>query len=253
MVGSPLWMLLASAPAFLFIRWRRRNTSNLDGNRHAETSEEEQEEEWKSVSEFRHLEVPLDAMNSFSHQVAGHTKEILRTFRGCILKPMIKVRHFFRELRIYEKMESQGTHWTQSAKSFVSNYHGLIVAKKDPTTTAPPPSSSSSVIGKNGTHRLYLALNDLTKDYKSPCAIDIKMGTQTYEPGASEEKKQRELVKCKYQAEVGFRITGFKTYDSLNGTYAGVSNDKVCLPRTRTTTHSRLSLHLSIEHPFNWA
>lgn len=198
---------------------------------------EDSVEEIESVKCFNHIIVPLSSIDEFTHQVAGHTKEILRVFKGCILKPMIKVKHFFRELRIYEEMESHGTHWTQSAKAFVSKYNGLIVAKAASTYTSSAQSSTSSSTSSStkppsdiastikNADRLFLALDDLTKGYKTPCAIDIKMGTQTYEPSATAEKKAREGMKCRHQAEIGFRITGFKVYDSLHGTYAGVGKE----------------------------
>jgi len=190
-------------------------------------------EEVDNVKKLKHVYIALDDVNDFSHQVAGHTKEILRAFKGCILKPMIKRLHFFRELRIYEKMESHGTHWTQSAKAFVSKYCGLIIAGgggrpgmlPQPTFPDMPPSSPRMALTLKKTDRLFLALEDLTKGFKVPCALDIKMGTQTFEPGASEEKRDREARKCRYQAEVGFRLTGFKVFDTLHGTYAGVGKE----------------------------
>lgn len=68
----------------------------------------------------------------------------------------------------------------------------------------------------------YMALEDLTHRYTIPCAADIKMGMQTFEPSASAEKKARELTKYTFQKEVGFRITGFKTYDSVTGRFKSV-------------------------------
>ena len=34
----------------------------------------------------------------------------------------------------------------------------------------------------------------MTANMKLPCVVDIKMGWQTYEPTATEEKKQNEAV-----------------------------------------------------------
>jgi hypothetical protein len=70
----------------------------------------------------------------------------------------------------------------------------------------------------------HIVLGDLTGGYAQPCAIDIKMGQQTYEPTASEDKKARERLKCPYQSTTGFRITGFKVYDIVTGTFQ--SRDK---------------------------
>jgi len=67
-----------------------------------------------------------------------------------------------------------------------------------------------------------MALEDLTHCYKVPCVADIKMGTQTFEPTASPEKKARELTKYSFQKEVGFRITGFKTHNITTGQFKSV-------------------------------
>jgi len=65
----------------------------------------------------------------------------------------------------------------------------------------------------------HLVLEDLTRGYCAPCVIDIKMGQQTYEPTASAFKKQREVLKCPYQATTGYRITGMKVFDVRTQTY----------------------------------
>jgi hypothetical protein len=67
-----------------------------------------------------------------------------------------------------------------------------------------------------------MALEDLTHRYAIPCAADIKMGMQTFEPSASAEKKAREMTKYSFQKEVGFRITGFKTYNTVTGRFKSV-------------------------------
>jgi len=109
-----------------------------------------------------------------------------------VLKPLNKEKHFFREVNFYRTMKLMGKHWMQSAEPFVPTYHGLFAAEA----------------GAQQQQQLYLGLADLTSVCVKPCAIDIKMGTQTYEPGADAMKKRREINKCPHQAEVGFRITG---------------------------------------------
>ncbi len=55
--------------------------------------------------------------------------------------------------------------------------------------------------------------------FKAPCIIDIKIGTETYEPNASFDKIEREKNKYQFQHEIGFRIVGFKVYDVITKTY----------------------------------
>jgi len=60
----------------------------------------------------------------------------------------------------------------------------------------------------------YLVLEDLTYNYRDhPCIIDIKMGTQTYEPTANIKKVMKETNKYIYQKQLGFRISGMKVFN----------------------------------------
>lgn len=55
--------------------------------------------------------------------------------------------------------------------------------------------------------------------FKAPCIIDIKIGTNTYEPNAPLDKIKREQNKYHFQQEIGFRIVGFKVFDVITKTY----------------------------------
>ena len=59
----------------------------------------------------------------------------------------------------------------------------------------------------------HLLLTDITANFYKPCVMDLKMGTQTYEPDAPEGKKLREMSKYPQQEQFGFRIVGFRFYD----------------------------------------
>ena len=58
-----------------------------------------------------------------------------------------------------------------------------------------------------------MLLTDITANFRKPCVMDLKMGTQTYEPDASDEKKTREMNKYPQQEHFGFRIIGMRFYD----------------------------------------
>ena len=138
----------------------------------------------------------------FEHQVAGHTREILRRFEDKILKPCIKPDLFVREVGYYEEFSDPAS--GVSPIAFLPQYFG---------------SCSFHEGSKSGGVMQYLCLEDLTREFLCPCAMDVKIGTQTFEPTASEEKKARERSKYVFQEELGFRITGFKTYNARTGTY----------------------------------
>mmetsp|Transcript_9686 Transcript_9686/g.11629 ORF Transcript_9686/g.11629 Transcript_9686/m.11629 type:complete len:496 (+) Transcript_9686:2-1489(+) len=59
----------------------------------------------------------------------------------------------------------------------------------------------------------YLILENLLHGLESPCVCDLKMGQQTYDEDASEQKKMREMNKYPPQEEIGFRIVGMKVVD----------------------------------------
>lgn len=62
----------------------------------------------------------------------------------------------------------------------------------------------------------YILLNNITKNFSKPCVLDIKLGTQTFEPDAPEEKKSYELKKYPPQSDFGFRLTAIRIYDPSN-------------------------------------
>jgi Inositol polyphosphate kinase len=59
----------------------------------------------------------------------------------------------------------------------------------------------------------YLLLQSLTRTYARPCVMDLKMGTETYEPDCTDEKRRRESSKYAMQEAFGFRIIGMRIYD----------------------------------------
>jgi hypothetical protein len=195
-------------------------------------------------------QIPSHKLSFYSHQVAGHTDEALRGYRGKVLKPcrlsLSKRLLFMRELAVYEEMYTFGRHNVQSLIPFTPPYHGALEAfstnsstlKSSTTILEAKTQISNNKKGKNDYIKIdqiieeekklnpnlviktipYIILDDLCSSYKNPCIIDIKMGTQTFEPTASISKKERELLKYKYQSEMGFRIAGFQVYDIISKT-----------------------------------
>jgi hypothetical protein len=144
----------------------------------------------------------VDQGKHFKHQVAGHTTHVMLKHKDMILKPLIKLDLFLRELKFYESMASNEPHSAHFPYQFIPRYHGVIMGENTCGKRTP-----------------YLALEDVSKTFRHPCMMDLKMGRETFEPTAPLEKKIQEKVKYKYQAQVGFRICGFKVYDALAQSY----------------------------------
>jgi len=66
----------------------------------------------------------------------------------------------------------------------------------------------------------FIRLRDLTHSMLEPCVIDLKMGTRTWDPMATQEKKITEDSKYKdCKDTVGFCIPGFQTFHISSGIY----------------------------------
>jgi len=59
----------------------------------------------------------------------------------------------------------------------------------------------------------YVVLQDLTSRFSKPCVMDIKVGTETYEPDAPLEKQRREASKYPPQTVLGLRIVDMRIHD----------------------------------------
>lgn len=58
-----------------------------------------------------------------------------------------------------------------------------------------------------------LVLDDVTHKYKYPAILDVKMGSVTSDPAATEAKAQSEASKYPPQVEIGFRLSGYRVSD----------------------------------------
>ncbi len=107
---------------------------------------------------------------------------------------------------------------------FTSPYHGFIDLNyfdEEHADNPPSPITSNNLPQHPKIFSPYLLLQNLIKPYKHPNVIDIKMGTQTYEPSAPKSKQRRESDKYPPQSEIGFRIVGMRVYDPSCGSEDG--------------------------------
>lgn len=86
--------------------------------------------------------------------------------------------------------------------NFTASYYGVIGQKKFDRNCA------------YGIHEdAHLLLQDVTSNFVKPFVIDLKMGSQSYEPDATVEKRTREYSKYPQQALFGFRIVGMRYHE----------------------------------------
>ena len=55
-----------------------------------------------------------------------------------------------------------------------------------------------------------MRMEDITRKFKSPCIMDVKVGPVTYDINASPEKIAREKAKFPPLNDVGFQIGGIR-------------------------------------------
>ena len=65
----------------------------------------------------------------------------------------------------------------------------------------------------------FIKLDNLEDPFQKPCVIDLKIGTQTYDEDADNDKIAKQIKKFKYQELLGYRITGMKVYDVHHSEY----------------------------------
>jgi 1D-myo-inositol-tetrakisphosphate 5-kinase/inositol-polyphosphate multikinase len=102
----------------------------------------------------------------------------------------------------------------QTVHPFLPAYFGVTSHKM--TLQSSFEGNATTLLKKEGFDDCYLILENVTKKFTEPCIIDVKMGTQSYEPEAKEDKRQREIKKYPSQAKFGLRIVGMRIYNPLH-------------------------------------
>mmetsp|Transcript_27851 Transcript_27851/g.51522 ORF Transcript_27851/g.51522 Transcript_27851/m.51522 type:complete len:285 (-) Transcript_27851:237-1091(-) len=106
----------------------------------------------------------------------------------------------------------------------------------------------------------FLVLEDCCVDYKKPCVLDAKLGFTTIYEWSDEAYKRKNASKDVQttQSSLGYRITGFKTYDRNTGCYFFADRDygKRLTPDTiKTDCWTRFASNGSLipQHVYNSA
>ncbi|XP_028826466.1 inositol polyphosphate multikinase isoform X2 [Denticeps clupeoides] len=59
----------------------------------------------------------------------------------------------------------------------------------------------------------YLKLEDITQLFRKPCIMDVKIGQRSYDPFASQEKREQQIKKYPLMEEIGFLLQGMRVYN----------------------------------------
>ncbi|XP_070519048.1 inositol polyphosphate multikinase isoform X2 [Cardiocondyla obscurior] len=119
---------------------------------------------------------------------------------GHILKPATKVILGEREIAFYENLKNSHDFVATELKKFVPRYYGTTELR----------------VFNNRTK--FLMLRNITKGMAEPCVIDIKIGSRTWDPLATPEKRRTEELKYgESKRTYGFCITGYQVYSVLSG------------------------------------
>lgn len=76
-----------------------------------------------------------------------------------------------------------------------------------------------------GNDKGFVLLEDITRRFKYPCVIDLKMGTRQYGDDASAQKKASQTQKCHQSTseQMGVRMVGMQLYDSKQSQFVYVN------------------------------
>merc|ERR1711892_349300 len=134
-------------------------------------------------------------------QVGGHgsvdkSQAMQVSKRGLVMKPIQEGVRGEREVEFYKTVTSSLDPTESVWKEFIPQFHGM--------TSKPL---------EDGTKVAYLMMENLTKDFKKPCIMDVKIGAQTYGPDASEKKKaQQDASYAGTKQPFGFSVPGMSVH-----------------------------------------
>lgn len=122
---------------------------------------------------------------ALEHQVAGHTFQVgtdeigmlKNVDDGSVMKPAGSPMCAAREIKFYEQLLTTTDPVMMSMRDFTSEYRG----------------TQTLTVG-NKTIK-FIKLRDLTHGMLEPCVIDLKMGKRTWDPLASDQKREAEEVR----------------------------------------------------------
>jgi Inositol polyphosphate kinase len=108
------------------------------------------------------------------------------------------------------KAKERETDLLRRLSLFTASYYGVVQNIRIPDDCTQQ--DADDTVG-HPSPRHHILLHDVTSSFCRPCVMDLKMGTQTYEPDASWEKQTKESSKYVHQMTFGFRLVGMRKYE----------------------------------------
>ncbi|KAK2815435.1 hypothetical protein Q5P01_025902 [Channa striata] len=142
----------------------------------------------------------LNGCVPLSHQVAGHKYGvdkvgILQHPDGTVLKQLQPPPRGPRELQFYSMVYAEDCCDPSllQLQNHLPKYYGTWSSPDRPND-------------------LYLKLEDVTRHFVKPCIMDVKLGQRSYDPFASQEKREQQIRKYPLMEEIGFLVLGMRVY-----------------------------------------
>ncbi|KAJ7987765.1 hypothetical protein DPEC_G00329900 [Dallia pectoralis] len=142
----------------------------------------------------------LNGCVPLSHQVAGHKYGvdkvgILQHPDGTVLKQLQPPPRGPREMRFYSMVYSDDCSdpCLLDLQHHLPKYYGTWSSPESP-------------------NELYLKLEDVTRWFRKPCIMDVKIGQKSYDPYATQEKRDQQIKKYPLMEEIGFLVLGMRVY-----------------------------------------
>lgn len=149
----------------------------------------------------------LNGCVPLSHQVAGHKYGvdkvgILQHPDGTVLKQLQPPPRGPREMQFYSMVYAEDCcdPCLLDLQNHLPKYYGTWSSPDTPND-------------------LYLKLEDVTRRFVKPCIMDVKLGQRSYDPYASQEKREQQIKKYPLMEEIGFLVLGMRVYKVCSDTF----------------------------------
>lgn len=154
-----------------------------------------------------HNQAHFNGCVPLSHQVAGHKYGvdkvgILQHPDGTVLKQLQPPPRGPRELQFYSMVYAEDCcdPCLVDLQTYLPKYYGTWSSPDSPND-------------------LYLKLEDVTRRFIKPCIMDVKLGQRSYDPFASQEKREQQIRKYPLMEEIGFLVLGLRVYKVCTDTF----------------------------------
>ncbi|CAK6966744.1 inositol polyphosphate multikinase [Scomber scombrus] len=153
------------------------------------------------------IQAHLNGCVPLSHQVAGHKYGvdkvgILQHPDGTVLKQLQPPPRGPREMQFYSMVYAEDCcdPCLLQLQNHLPKYYGTWSSPDSPND-------------------LYLKLEDVTRRFVKPCIMDVKLGQRSYDPFASQEKREQQIRKYPLMEEIGFLVLGMRVYKLCSDTF----------------------------------